>query len=73
MNKAIVYEVAHSSTQWIGLLLALVILLSQLVPILPETAWKIAAYLLAGCVILAPILRRIALREAFASLGFTDA
>jgi hypothetical protein len=73
MNKAMVYEIAHSSTQWMAVLLALVILVTQFAPILSETAWNIAVYLLAGCVILTPILRRMALREAFASLGFTDA
>jgi hypothetical protein len=72
MDKATVYEKVLRINQWVSWLSALLILMAQFVPVLTDTEFNIAVVLLAGTVLLSPILRRFALDEAFASLGFND-
>jgi hypothetical protein len=70
MDKATVYEKVHRINQWVSGMSALLILMAQFLPVLTDTEFNIAVAVLAGTVLLSPILRSIALDEAFASLGF---
>jgi hypothetical protein len=67
--KILPFEKLHMVSKWVALVSAVLVLIMQFAPILSQVGFNVLVCMLAGSVILERILHRVALNEAFESLG----